>query len=508
MPSDLTSPPLVSPLLEPPATPDTGRNGRVGRSLAVGVLWNSGAKALGQAAAWASTLVVARLLSPDDYGVFGMASFVLGLLQTLAEFGIGTAVVIQRDLRPRQIAQLNTTSLFLGLGGMAVACAAAPLAGWFFGNPKVTPVLAALSVTFLIGSVKSVPWALLQRDLRFKRLAAYEGFQALLLAACTITLAAMGARHWTLVGAAILSAVVSTGLALRFHAVPFAWPSRREVGPALSLGGDVVAQRLAWYAYSNADFVVAGRMLGTAAAGAYTLAWTLANIGIDKVAALVLQVTPPILAAVKDDRAELTRYVVLVTQVLALAVFPIAVGLALVAPEFVVGVLGAKWTSMVPALQLLSAYASIRVVLPLFSQTLITVGDQRFATRMNVIGALLMPAAFVLGARWGGITGIAAAWVIAYPVLAVPITRRTLGHLAVSGRPFFRSAIWPAFSACVVMAVGVELARLVLPDGWPALARLAVLVGVGGCAYLGTLATAHLPSVRATLSAARALRST
>jgi PST family polysaccharide transporter len=132
-------------------------------------------KLLVQAAAWASTLVVARLLSPDDYGVMGLASLFLGLIEPVTELGIGIAVATRKDLTEPQTRERNSVAAIMGVCGLLSICLSAPLAGSFFHDVRLPAVLMVLSITFLLSSFRSVPWGLLQRDLQFKRLAIYNG---------------------------------------------------------------------------------------------------------------------------------------------------------------------------------------------------------------------------------------------------------------------------------------------------------------------------------------------
>jgi len=106
------------------------------RSLLNGIAWTSGAKWASQLLTWASTLVVARLLSPEDYGLVGMASIYLGVITLLSEFGLGSAVVTLRELSEEQVAQINSVSLLFGLASFALSCAAAVPLGHFFHAPS------------------------------------------------------------------------------------------------------------------------------------------------------------------------------------------------------------------------------------------------------------------------------------------------------------------------------------------------------------------------------------
>lgn len=467
--------------------------------------WTGIAKTGGQTIAWASTIVVARLLSPSDYGIMGMAMLYLGLLQLVTEFGIGATVVNQRDLTPNDVAQLNTVSLAIGVVGTVAVMATAPLVAYFFHNPRLTPVLVALSVTFLISSVKSVPWGLLQRDFEFKRLAIYDGLQAVGLAVLTVVLAWAGFRYWTLVIAAIASTLAGTVLALTLHAVPFKRPDFTRLQKSLRFSKNIVVQRITWYGYSNADFLVGGRMLGSAALGVYTLAWDIAHV-MDKVTMIIRQVTPSVFAQVQDDPAALRRYLVRITEILSITAMPAMFGLALVAPEFIQVVLSPKWLGMTVALQTLSAYGAVTVSLPLMSQVLNACGHESFASRNNMIQLGVMPVAFIAGAWWGGVTGLALAWVVVHPFIAARLARYTLRVVDLSVWAFIRDAIWPGLSGCLAMAVVVAGLRHVMPVGTPEILKLVTEIGGGASAYAMMLLLVHGQRVRGIIKSARALR--
>src|SRR2546428_11159417 len=138
------------------------------RSLVRGVAWTGAANWAGQLLAWASTLIVARLLTPEDYGLVGMAAIYLGLITLVSEFGLGSTVITLRNLSEEQVAQLNGLAVLVGLGCFAVACAAAIPLGRFFKAPQLPGVVVAMSVAFLITAFKTVPSSLLYREMRFR----------------------------------------------------------------------------------------------------------------------------------------------------------------------------------------------------------------------------------------------------------------------------------------------------------------------------------------------------
>src|SRR5579862_7815041 len=133
-----------------------------------GIAWTAGMKWSAQVLSWASTLIVARILDPNDYGLVGMATVYLGLANLISEFGVGTTVVTLRDLDDEDVAQLNGFAVLLGLAGFVLSCLLAIPLGMFFNSPRLPWVVLAMSTTFIISSFQAVPLGLLQRDLRFK----------------------------------------------------------------------------------------------------------------------------------------------------------------------------------------------------------------------------------------------------------------------------------------------------------------------------------------------------
>ncbi|HEY3194425.1 MAG TPA: lipopolysaccharide biosynthesis protein [Candidatus Dormibacteraeota bacterium] len=451
-------------------------------SLVRGVAWTAAAKWASQALAWVSWLIVARLLTPEDYGLVGMAAIYLGLVTLLSEFGLGTAVLAVRELSGAQIGQLNGLAVLLGLAGLLASCAVAIPLGRFFHAPQLPLVVVAMSTTFVITSFKTVPLALLQRDLRFKALAFIDLGQALVLAISMVGFAVAGFRYWTLVCGGVLSALISTGAILRLRHAPFGWPQPKSLKHAMTLSSDVVISRLGWYVSANTDFLVAGRILGKAALGFYNVAWTLASVPVDKVAALVGQVTPAFFSAVQTDHPAMRRYVLRITEGMALITFPVSLGLALVARDFVLVVLGSKWEGTIAPLRLLAAYAALRSITPLLPQALQIIRDSRFEMWRMVAAAVVMPTSFYFAAQRWGTVGLAMAWMLADPLLAFVLYRRVFRKIGLSPRAYL-AALWPALSGTALMAGAVLAVGVLRGNEWTPALRLAAQIGVGVITY-------------------------
>jgi PST family polysaccharide transporter len=338
------------------------------------------------------------------------------------------------------------------------------------------------------------------RELSFRQLAWIDGFEAAILAGSTLILALLGHGYWALVIGSIIGTAAATLLAWWWRPHRISWPSDfATIREAVSYGAHVAASRVTWYVYSNADFAIVGRMLGTVALGAYTFGWTIANIPVEKVSAVLSRVTTGVFASSQHDEAGIRRYLLSLTEGLSVLTFPIAAGLALVAKEFVLVVLGDKWAPAIVPMAILVAYSGFRSITVLFGQVLVGTGRARRNMHFSVIAAVVLPIMFAIGAQWGT-AGVALGWIVGFPLVFVPLAMRyTLKEIGLSWRAY-GSALWPAASASVVMAAAVICARVLLPGGdtTPVMAlRLAVMVAVGVAVYAAVLFGVHGARVRA-----------
>jgi len=430
-----------------------------------------------------------------------MATIFLGLVSTVTEFGLGTAVVSLRSLTEEQLAQINALSVLLGVAGALVTCAAAWPLGWVYREPALPWVVVAISANFLLSSLRVVPAAELQRDLAFRQLAILETIQSTALAAGNVLFAYLGFGIWTLVLGSILSQVVGTATTWMARPVRFARPTADRLRGIVHFSTHVLVGRLAWYVYTNADFFVAGLVFGKATLGAYTLAWQFASIPIEKVSGLVTRVTPAYFAKAQDDNGMLRRLLLNITEGLAFVTLPLTIGLALVAPELVRLVLGTQWLAAIGPLQLLSIYASYRSLVTILPQILTVKGDARWSMWLGVWTAIVLPAGFAVGSRFGP-TGIAAAWIVVYPLFSIPLFRRTFARIELDA-PQYLGVLWPSVRGAVAMAVAVLALRATLPVELHPTVRLAVLVAAGALVYGLATVRPQLGRMRRLLTAMR-----
>ena len=490
----------------PDKNPEGAREdlGSLDKVLIRGVAWTAAVKWVTQIFTWGTTVVVARLLLPSDYGLVGMAAIYINLFTLFSEFGIGTAVVTLQDLTEHQVSQLNTVSVLTGLLGFLISAAAAVPLGKFFHAPNLPLVVIVLSCGFIVSGVRTVPYSLLQKELRFKLLAVIEGLQGVVQATVTLVLAFLGYRYWALVLGILSFSVTPTCLVLLWRRQRFAFPRFASIRKAIHYSGHILVGRLSWTLYNDSDFIVAGRVLGEAPLGVYTLAWTLAHTPLEKLTTLVNRVTPSVFAKIQTDADELRRYLRNITGVMALIIFPVTIGMALVAPEFVPLILGAKWMGVILPLEILVLHSLVRSNVILIVPLLNVIGEERLVMWNSLACMVVLPISFYIGSRWGT-AGIAAGWVVVYPLLQLPLFSRIFRKVHFP-RLEYLATMWPAMSGCVVMALSVEGFRWLGGAVWPLYARLVVEILIGAAAYGVVLLLVHRDYLGGILRFAKAAR--
>lgn len=477
---------------------------KLDKSMARAVMWTTIGRWSVQPITWFSGVIVARMLTPGDYGLVGMAGLFWGLIMLVSEFGVGQAVITMRSLDRDQIAQLNTFSVLLGTTGFLISCAFSVPLGHFFHSRELPLIIVAVSTTCIIQSFQTVPDALLQKQLRFRLIASLDITKALMQAGGTILLAWFGFGYWTLVGSLVIGSILATLLTLSFSRHSFRFPRYSSVGHAIKFSRDVIVSRVCWYCYSNSDFTVAGRTLGQVALGSYSLAWYTASVPLEKITNMVARVTPAFFSAVQTQKDELRRYMLRITEVLSIATFPASFGLAMTAREFILILLGPKWMGAVVPLRLLAFYISFRSISSFFPNLLNAIGQSRFVMWNTVCAVLLFPASFWVASRWG-LAGIALAWILLYPVITIPQYIRVFRCIELSASEYMKS-LYPAGTSSIGLVLAVLIATVAMPSHWPLAVRFTIEIVAGSGVYFGLLFTVHREHMRGFVAAVRQLR--
>jgi len=421
----------------------------------------------------------------------------------VAELGLGASVVQARTLDREELANVTGAVVGLNLACGVLVVLIAPLAAAVFGEWRLTAVIRVSAMQFLFYAVATVPQSLAQRDMKFKWLAIIDVWSSLLTSAITLVLAVLGYGVWALVFGNLAGAALRAALLLKHGGTGRPRFKVGNIGRHVRFGGAVTLSRVLWQFVHQSDVLIAGRFLTSEAVGWYSVSVHLATLPMQKTMSVLNQVAFVAVARLQDELPRLRVRILDASRLMSLVVVPLLWGLSAVAPEFVNVVLGSRWVPAAFALQIVTIIVPLRMLAAVLSTSIAGLGRADLDLLNTLSGALVLPAAFLGGIRWG-IDGLALSWVVAIPVIFGINFQRTSRVIGFTLRDLV-AAVHAPFVAGTAMYLAVALARLVLHDT-VAPYRLAVLVPIGAAVYLlSVLALDHriAPEFRRVMSALR-----
>jgi PST family polysaccharide transporter len=367
-----------------------------------GIKWSALTQFVAQIAQYGSFVVLARLLSPQDFGLVACATLVVNFVAMLNELGLGAALIQRSELRPGHLNACFWSNMAVGtLLALGVGASAGQVAG-FFHSPATGPLLMALALGFPLMALAVVPKTLMEKALRFKELGLVDAGAAIANATTAVALAATGWGAWSLVAGTLVGYVIQ---------VSALWPlaawrpglrfSTQELRELFSFGLNVLGTRLVGYVNANIDYVVIGRVLGPAALGVYSLAYKLVTWPMLKISHVVLRVMFPAFAQIQHDDEALRRHYVTLVGTLALVTYPLLAGLAVMAPEVLPVVFGPRWAAAAGPVQALCLAGAVKATVCSIGTVFLTKGRPDLEFRTNLLGTVMLAIYVPLGVHWG-----------------------------------------------------------------------------------------------------------
>ena len=352
--------------------------------------------------------VLARLLSPDDFGVVGIAMIFVGFAALFSQMGVGPALIQRSELTPVHIRVGFTLSVLLSLVFTILILATAPLAAVFFKNDQVTDVLYVVSFNFLLAGFGVVAESLLRRNLKFRKLMWANVWSYLIgYALVGIILAWLGYGVWALVGATLGQSLLKSVLLLMYNPHPII-PSlaRREMRELLFFGGGFTLAHVLNYSANQGDYFVVGQIMGAEALGIYTRAYQLMMLPAKYFGQVLTVVLFPVMAKLQDKRQQLTKSYLASIALVTLVSAPLGVLMVTTAPEIVKVLLGPKWSNTVVPFQILALGVVARGSYKIDDALARALGVMYQRSVRDAIYAAAVVLGALIGLRWG-LTGVA-----------------------------------------------------------------------------------------------------
>jgi O-antigen/teichoic acid export membrane protein len=449
------------------------------------VLWRSGSQLAGQLVSWTATFMVVRLLTPSDYGLVAMCDVVFTFLGLMSGWGFASALIRSESVTREQIRQVFGLLILTNFALALIQFALAPVAASYFRQPMIADLLRVQAALYLVMPFIALPQNLLARRLDFKRQGQVNLAAAFVSAATALSCAWAGLGPWTLIAA---PAALWVARAIGFSIAARLWilPSFRFAGTGklVSFGGAMVAVQFFWFAQSQADVFIAGRVLPAHELGLYTTALFLTQIVAAKFVPPLNDVAFAAYAKIQDEHERMRGAFLKSIRLIMLVAMPFYCGLVVAAEPLVHVLLGPQWLEAAPLVSILALAMPLMTLQILFAPATNAMGAVGVGVKTGAAGAVLMPIAFLVGIGWG-MEGLSWAWLTGMAMLLALTIILSLPVIGVSPAQLL-AAVSPGWLSAAGMAFLVAgLDWLLAPIGQGA--RLATLVSFGLTSYFALL---------------------
>lgn len=414
------------------------------------IRWLAAGRLAGQVVTWGTTILVMRILRPEDYGLAAMGATLIALVGLVSEFGFGVAIVQAKNISRPQLSSIFGAALLFSICAYCTVFIISYWFSYFYGDPRLTGIIRVSGLMFILVSLETIPDALLRRSLNFRTLSLVDLSSAIFGSFITFILAFYDFGYWALIiGPLAYAGCRSTvlNIVVQERVLP-----SRHIGLAIDLvrfGAKVATARLAGYAVTQSDIIFAGKFLGKESLGFYTVALDLAMMPLNKIMSIVNQIALPTLSNTARDRPEKKQEELLKgLELIAYVIFPCLWGIAAIAPWIIPALLGDKWLPAITPLQIIALALPIRVISNYISTATLSFGRPDIEVKDKLTSAIIFPTCFLIGVQFG-VVGLALAWCVALPVSVLINLQRTkhafqVGTLSIATaltKPIFFSGI-------------------------------------------------------------------
>jgi PST family polysaccharide transporter len=429
-------------------------------------------------------IVLARFITPADFGVFVMATSFLWVTITFSDLGLGTAVLQQHELTEGHASAVFQINLATGLAFALLFVVASPLFGLFYHDPRVTHVAAVLSLAFIFSGLTAVQLALLRRALKFGVLLRAQIIASVVSSAAAVILALIGAGYWALTVRALADPLIFSFLAWSSSGwLPGRAKWDQTTKTLLRYGGHNLGFTLLSSVGRQIDSILVGWRFGSVELGSYALASRLFYLPLVHAAWPLGYVMIPALSRLRDDPDRLRRWYSKLLRMVTFIALPPMCSLAICADDVVYLVAGPQWTKAAEILRVLGPVGALQVGTATIDWLMLSQGQARRSFVWEAVRTTICLACVVVGLPWGATgvaAGLAAATILLFPPSFAYAAKGTSIRLI-----DVTKALLPSFAVMMATVGAVFVLRVFVAQDWNQIVRLlvtgAVITGIMTC---------------------------
>lgn len=422
----------------------------LGQKVYKGVSWLAFFKLISQVFSWTVTIVVARILIPEDYGLMEKATILTGYAAMFSELGLGAAIIQKPDINKRELSSVFWFSIAVSMLMVILCFILAIPTAMMFDDVRVIPITRSVSILFIIAGLQIVPLNLLKKNLEFKKVGFIEMSSVAISCASMVVIAYLGGGVWTLIGGHIIRNIIRLILAYTLTRwKPIFHFDAKEAKQFLKFGIYVAMGQSLFYIYEKSDRFFAGRAWNTSTLGLYSLALSLAIMPTEKIVVLINQVSYSALSKLQHDLKQFSNFYLKIIKITGLIVLPIFIGLFFVGDEMIRLFLNEKWHSMIPVFRLLCLAQIFTAINAINSFVHNALGKPKVSLLYNALVATLMPLSFFLAVKYG-FKAILIPWLTVYPVITIIWIIFTTSQIKISIIQYLKNLGSPLISVLVM----------------------------------------------------------
>lgn len=453
-------------------------------------LWLGIFKFFTQIFSWASTVIVARLLVPDDYGLMAMATILTGYAALFSEMGLGAAIVQRPSTSQQELSSVFWFVLGISLLFAAACFLLAYPTAYIFDETRVIPLTQAVSVIFIINGLQIVPFNLIKKRLEFKKVGFAEMVGSLVSCASMVGLAYLGAGVWTLLLGHIVRSFNKLIFAFYFSKwIPSFCFSFGQIKSFVGFGLIVTMGSTLNYVSEKSDKFFAGIAWPPKVLGYYSFALQLAQLPTEKIVSLINQVSFSVFSELQREKVAFNDFYLKVTKVTAMFILPLFFGGFLAGEELIKVLLGDKWIPIIFLFKILCLSQILLAITTINNHVHNAQGRPGWGMCYNAACALFMSISFYFAVKHG-LNAMLIPWITTFPVLCIVFIIATLIKIKVGIFAYLKNLSTPVMATFVMCIFVILCTRAVwfLPDvyvnDWLV---LGVKIASGVLSYLGFL---------------------
>ena len=356
------------------------------QKVAGGLFWSYGERIMAQLVSLIVSIVLARLLDPENYGVISIVMIFITFCDAIVTGGFGNAIVQKKDADELDVNTMLCCSVATSILLYIIIFCAAPYIASFYNMPIIRPILRVLGLRLLISGVNSIQRAWIQKRMLFKRFFISTSFGTIISAVVGISMAYMGKGAWALVGQYLTNSFIDTTVLLITNdwkpRLQFSWKRAKEM---LSYGWKVLVTTVVYTIEGDLRSLIIGKKFGSADLAYYDQGKKFPNLLVTNINTSISNVMFPVLSESQNDPTRLKQLCRRAVRIGIYLLSPLLIGLMGVADTFVIAILSEKWAPCIPFLRILTLVFLVRPFTTTCQQSILSVGRSDITLKIEII---------------------------------------------------------------------------------------------------------------------------